>query len=75
MYDVCIYDICIVSVCLYVMHMLSALVSQKRALVPLELELQAVVSCIMWVLGTVSGPSVRAANALNQSSVSSPVLG
>ena len=42
---------------------------------PLELELQAVVSCIMWVLGTVSGPSVRAANALNQSSVSSPVLG
>jgi hypothetical protein len=34
---------------------------QKRALVPLELNLQAVVSCPLWVLGTELGSPERAA--------------
>jgi hypothetical protein len=29
---------------------------QKRALDPLELELQMVVSCLVWMLGTKLGP-------------------
>ena len=37
--------------------------SQKRVLDLLELELQAVVSCPTWILGTELRSSVRAANA------------
>lgn len=37
----------------------------RRALDSLDLELQAAVSCFMWVLGTEPSSSVRAASALN----------
>lgn len=38
---------------------------QKRALYPLGLELQLVLSHLMWVLGTKSRSSVRAVSAVN----------
>jgi hypothetical protein len=39
---------------------------RQRASDPLELELQAVVSCLMWVLETEPGSSARAVSALNR---------
>lgn len=39
--------------------------SQKRALNSLEMELQAVVNCPMWVVGTEFGTSIRKVFALN----------
>lgn len=49
------------------MHMCKCggLASQKRALDPLKLELQVVVSCPTSLLGTELMSSARAANALN----------
>lgn len=38
---------------------------QKRLLDSLELETQAAVSCLMWVLGIEPGFSVKAASVLN----------
>lgn len=46
--------------CLYV----GAHRGQKRVLGPLELELQAGVNCLMWVLGKEHGVSERAASVL-----------
>lgn len=37
---------------------------QKKVLDPLELELQVIVSCLTWALGTKLGPSGRTASAL-----------
>jgi hypothetical protein len=42
-----------------------ALGGQKRASDPLELELQAVVSCLVWVMGSELRPSGRAVSDLN----------
>lgn len=39
--------------------------SQKRALDPFELELQAIVSCLMWLLGTEPVSAARAFSALD----------
>ena len=46
-------------------HKCSAQGDQKRASDPLELELEVVVSPLMWVLGTELGSSARTACILN----------
>ena len=52
----CVY-VCVLA-CLHVHMSTSALGGQKGVLDPLELELQAVVSCPGWVLGTkLGGPA------------------
>lgn len=38
---------------------------QKKTLDPLELKLQAVVRCLIWMQGTMLGFYVRTASALN----------
>lgn len=43
---------------------------QKRACDPLELELQAIVSCLTWVLGTELRPSARALCILHCGAIS-----
>lgn len=43
---------------------------QKRALDPMEQELQVVVRCLIWVLGTAFGSSERAASILKHGAVS-----
>jgi hypothetical protein len=55
------------SVCLFILHMPStdACKDQKTALSHLGLELQVVVSYLMWVLGTDPGSSIGAASVLN----------
>lgn len=54
-------------VCVYVQGSKGACRGQKRALDPLELELQVTVGCLMWVLGTelCFFFFARAASALN----------
>lgn len=49
-----------VCVCLYLHVGADALGGQKRATNPLELELQAVMSCLTWVLGAEPVSSGRA---------------
>lgn len=44
---------------------------QEKATDTLELELQAVVSCLMWVLGTEPGSFGRAANTLSHWAIAS----
>lgn len=69
----CIYE-CL-NVCMCATCMPGAFRSQKRMLdlleqwSVLERELQVVVNCMIWVLGTESGSSERAANALTLSFV------
>lgn len=53
--------------CVYVHMHAGAFRGQKRESNPLELELQATVSCWMRVLGTILGSSARSANTLNPS--------
>lgn len=47
---------------------------QKNVLDPLELELQATVSCSMWLLGTELGSSQRAVNVLRHCHLRSPLV-
>lgn len=50
-------------------------VCQKRIMGPLELELQVVVSCLLWALGTGLRSFTRATGTLNQGTISSaPVV-
>lgn len=60
-------------VCLHVCvgHVCSTQEDQERASDPLELKLYIVESCV-WVLGTKSQSSARAANAPNCCSISPP---
>jgi hypothetical protein len=53
---------------MYAPQACNALKSQKRALDPLDIELQMIVSCSMLMLGTKPGSSAKAAIALNPKS-------
>ena len=68
----CVY----VNVCYLFVHHIHALAcgDQKKALEPLELDLQITMSLLVWVLGTEPGSSKRTTNALNEPSLQSPVL-
>lgn len=51
---------------MYIYHLcVGAHRGQKRLLIPLELELQAVMSLPLWMFGTKLWSSVRTATALN----------
>lgn len=57
----------VLSVCVYVNHeQIGARGSQDGMSEPLEVELPAFVSHLIWVLGTKPGSSARASNAPNQ---------
>lgn len=55
---------------LYVPHDSGDCGGQKKALNPLELDLQGVVNHLSWVLGSESGSSVKAASVLIHSAMS-----
>lgn len=57
----CVYEC--MYICMYVHHVCGALGGHKRVLGPLELELQVVMSCLMWVSEPRS--STRTENTLN----------
>ena len=54
--------------CIYAMCM--PLEAGRRHWIPLELEFQAVVGHVIWVLGSETGTSGRAASTLNHGAVS-----
>ena len=56
--------------CIYVYHVCAGALRGQRSNHPLERELETVVSCLMWVLGTEPGSFARAVSALTR--LSSP---
>lgn len=54
-----------VCVCFMFVHINTGNLGAQRCHIPLELEFQAVVSDLTWVLGTKLGSSTRAAHAFN----------
>lgn len=50
---------CICMLCMCRSHICGACGGQRKLLDPLEMELQEIVSCLMWVLGTKFGSSLE----------------
>lgn len=56
--------------CTYTTYMQVPVEARRDRSPPLELSLQAVVSCLMWVLGTKPGFSAKAVSAISRRAIS-----